>query len=148
MKKFLFVLLTILLITVVAHAADDSDFIGTWVLKTMFFGEYGIEVDAANFGISGSLTVTEDKITSDYNGEISGAEWTRKSEDTISIVTESGDMDFVLEGNALVVIGENENGDTTKMTFYKPGNTCNCEELMKQIEDLTAQLEELKAGSK
>ena len=57
-------------------------------------------------------------------------------------------MDFVLEDDALVMSAEDENGNITRMKFYKPGNTCNCEDLLKQIADLTARIEELEAEKK
>ena len=146
MKKFLFVLLAILLITVVAHAADDSDFVGEWTLKKIFFGEYGMEVNAADFGITGSLTITEGKITIESNGEISEAKWVRKSDNAITVSIETGEStDFILEDDALVMSAEDENGNITRMKFYKPGNTCNCAELQKQIAELTARIEALEA---
>ena len=150
MKKFLFVLFAILLTVTAAHAAEDSDFIGTWTLKKMFFGEYGIEVNAADFGLDQSIEITKDKfITTNSDGETNEAPWVRKSDDTITVTVETGEsMDLVLEDNMLIMSVEDENGHLTRMKFSKPGNTCNCEELQKQIEALTIRLEALEAERK
>lgn len=149
MKRILvFVLVALCLCVGAAYAADDSDFIGEWVLKSMFFESLGFEADAENLGISGSLTITKNKIITDSNGEITEAEWFRKSDDVISIKTETGDMDFTLEGGALVTSGKDANGNITRMKFAKPGTTCNCEELQKRIEELEAEIETLKAAGK
>lgn len=151
MKRILvFVLVMLCLCVSAAYAADDSDFVGEWTLKKMFFGEYGIEVNASDFGMNSSITITEDgKATSDSDGEVTEAKWTRKSDDTITITSEAGEsMDFVLEDNMLIMTAEDENGNTIRMKFAKPGTTCNCEELQKRIEELEAELETLKAAGK
>ena len=147
-KKVLFIaLLAICLCVSAVYAADDSDFLGTWTLKKMFFGEYGIEVNASDFGMDQSIEITKDKfITTNSDGETNEAPWVRKSDDTITVTVETGEsMDLVLEDNMLIMSVEDENGHLTRMKFSKPGNTCNCEELQKQIEDLTARIEALEA---
>ena len=151
MKKIIvFVMLALCLYVGAAYAADDSDFVGEWTLKKMFFGEYGIEVNASDFGMDAKITLTEDgKATSDSDGEVTEAKWTRKSDDTITVTSEAGEsMDFVLEDNMLIMSVEDENGNITRMKFAKPGTTCNCEELQKRIEELEAELETLKAAGK
>lgn len=149
MKKIIvFVMVALCLCVGAAYAADDSDFIGEWTLKKIFFGEYGFEVNASDFGMNSSITITEDgKITTDSEGKITEANWKQKSDDTITMTVETGEsMDFVLEDNMLIMTAEDENGNTTRMKFAKPGTTCNCEELQKRIEELEAELETLKAG--
>ena len=152
MKKIIvFVLVALCLCVGAAYAAEDSDFVGEWTLKKMFFGEYGIEVNASDFGMDAKITLTEDHkyINIDENGEVTEAEWTRKSDDTITVTSEAGEsMDFVLEDNMLIMTAEDENGNTTRMKFAKPGTTCNCEELQKRIEELETEIETLKAAGK
>ena len=152
MKKIIvFVLVALCLYVGAAYAAEDSDFVGEWTLKKIFFGEYGFEVNASDFGMDDKITLTEDHkfINIDENGEVTEAEWTRKLDDTITVTSEAGEsMDFVLEDNMLIMSVEDENGNITRMKFAKPGTTCNCEELQKRIEELEAELETLKAADK
>lgn len=143
MKKFLFVLFAILLTVTAAHAAEDSDFIGTWVAKTMSTSEWPIEFDVAALGMDTTFEITEDKIISNSNGEIEEVEWIRKDEDTISAITESGSLDLRLRFGALVATIEAEDGTTATLKLYRPDTACDCAALWKQIEDLTAQLEAL-----
>ena len=145
-KKVLFIVMLAVCLCCfgAVYAADDSDFMGTWVLKSIIFDEYGLEVDPANFGITGSLEITEDTIITETDGEITEVKWTRKFDNTITASVETGgSIDFYLEGDTLISKSEDENG-IVRMTYERPSNTCDCAELQKQIEVLKAELEVLK----